>query len=85
MIPDWENAASCPRRYLLIFCTSDAVCRAARYNLGSLLFLTYINNLPYTVEHSNTRNSVHDILCYRRAKDHQNEVLLQEDLDFLDA
>ena len=49
--------------------------------LGPLLFLTYINDLPDAVPHSNARLFADDSLLYRRIKD-QKKVLLQDDLDF---
>ena len=51
---------------------------------GPLLFLTYINDLPYAVHHSSARLFADDSLLYRRIKDHQDQALLQQDLDSLE-
>ena len=47
--------------------------------LGPLLFLTYIHD-----HHSSARLFADDSLLYRRIKDHQDQALLQQDLDSLE-
>ena len=52
--------------------------------LGPLLFLTYISNLPDAVHNSSAKLFADDSLLYRRIKDHQEQALLQQDLDSLE-
>ena len=51
--------------------------------LGPLLFLTYISDLPDTVQHSSARLFADDSLLYRRIKDQHDQAILQEDHDSL--
>ena len=51
--------------------------------LGPLLFLTYIGDLPDTVQHSSARLFADDSLLYRRIKDQHDQAILQEDHDSL--
>ena len=51
--------------------------------LGPLLFLAYINDLPDSVKHSQTRLFADDSLIHRNIKSNQEQKLLQKDLDAL--
>lgn len=48
-----------------------------------LLFLTYINDLSDTVQHSSARLFTDGSLLYRRIKDQHDQAILQEDHDSL--
>ena len=52
--------------------------------LGPLLFLAFINDLPYAVNHSDPRLFADDCLLYRLVKTDDDARRLQEDLDALE-
>jgi hypothetical protein len=51
--------------------------------LGPLLFLAYINDMPATINHSETRLFADDTILFRKINNTKNTDLLQQDLSVL--
>jgi len=52
--------------------------------LGPLLFLAYINDMPETINHSETRLFADDIILFRKINNTKDSDLLQQGLSALE-